>query len=364
MPYGKGYKRRTPVRRRRRVRNTPRKRPASKLLMIPRPIRNRLGNQVGMNLVTDFQIFIDPRLSAATPPTDGLQKSLTIQFCVNSVYPFLQATDQNFLISDPNQIINFDRSAIAYNRDTPNPSLASIASGVYNEGEYALGRKYEKAIITSAKVTCWATNVSFSSTAVNQQPGLLTLASHNAKVNPFGTSTNNADLNLVANRVTRRIEPGLLGGTINTKSRQVMLSKSVNIARANALTDIMDNREDFAFSLGGPTDTGTTAEIPNELNYISLNYTPSLKATMTGSANQAPPIVARVRLQQRIIFFEKRSHSNTAGVNWNDPKPYPLPAPSSGSSYKPTILGATMAGAYAYSRYRRMGRNYHRAIMG
>lgn len=340
----------------RKARNTPRRKPASKLMMIPRPIRNRMGNQVGMNLVTDFQIFIDPRLSAATPPTDGTQKSLTIQFAVNTLYPFLQSTTQNFLISDPNQIINFDRPAIAYNRDTPNPSTASVAGGVYNEGEYAIGRKYEQAIITSAKMSVWATNVSFSGTAVNQQPGLLTLASHNAKVNPFGTATNNQDLHLVANRVTKRIEPGLLGGTINTKTRQVTLSKSVNIATANALTDIMDNREDFAFSLGQTGDTGTTAEIPAEINYISLNYTPSLKASMTGSANQAPPIVARCRLQQRIIFYEKRSHSTEAGVNWNDPKPYPLPAPSRGASWGGHAIGAAVAGYGLYRRYQHRGR--------
>lgn len=347
MPKGKPYKRRQ------------RKgyKPVSKLKTIAKSYNNRLGKVAGMNLISDFQVFLDPKLTAAP---GSLQKAVTIQFAVNTLYPFLQASDQSFIIKDTAAVVNFDVPAQGYDRDAPNPTTASLAEGIY-ETEFSPGRKYEEAMITGASLEVYATPVALADGAGTpssaQQAGLLTVCSHNGKTNPFNVESDNRVLKLIANRKTRRIEPLIIQGVANSKSKQTVMKMNVSIAKMNGVTDLNDNRDRFGFSLGEAGNTGVTAVLPAEINYVSINYMPALQANLTGIDIQAVPLVLRIRLKQRCNFYEPRSHSTIPGINWNVAKPFTLPNPQTRFSHATIALMAA-----AYARSRRYGGN-GRAIM-
>lgn len=294
-------------------------------IRIPRPINNRLGRTARMNLVTDFQIYVDPKLSASD--ITGVQNSLSMRFCVNSLYPFVtSATHGGPFVKNSNSVLNLENPVTAYNLDSPNPGSATIAQGVYNSGDYSVGRKYERAYISGAKLTVFQSGVSLQNQTTNQQAGLITLFCHNNDTNPFSVTTANKELKLLTPRKTRRVEPNLTtvaSARAQNLTPNTKLSMGVSVAKLNNITDINDDIESYGFSLGNVTDTGATptAGVPSKKSYISLCYTPALASAMTGQETQAPPCVFRIRLEQHIVFVSQKSHSQTAGVNWNLPQP-------------------------------------------
>lgn len=336
MPKGKPYKKRA-----RNYKKKYGKRPTGALLKIQRPLTNRQPRSVYMNLIKDYQVYVDPKNDL-----NSNQNGIVITFAVNSLYPFLTKSSigREAIVKNSQAVVNFEESITPYDIDIPNPSGATIMPGMYEQGNYSQGRKYERAYISGAKLTCWTTGVDFPNQNDGQQAGLLTMMAHNTGVSPFGLTSSNRELKLLSPRVTRRVEPIINSNQFvsNTKAKQTQLSLGVSVKRLNHLTDINDDLENYGFSLGGPTDTGTTstATIPKERSYISVNYCPALGAAMTGTATQAPPCVMRFRLQQRIVLVEQRSHQQTAGINWNLPKPQ-----SSGFNYGG--LAAVMGGLYS-----------------
>lgn len=329
MPYKKGYKapRRAP---RRNYRRKPAARSkqlvTQQRLRIPRPINNRLGRTARINLVSDFQIYCDPKLSVSG--AEGVQNNMAIRFCVNSLYPFLESTAHGgAFVKNTNSVLNFEDPAVSYNIDSPNPSAATIARGVYDQGDYAVGRKYEKAYISGAKLSVYHSGVALQNQSTNCQAGLLTLFAHNTDTNPFSTTTANKELKLLTPRKTRRVEPSVTAVQSARKSSltpNTKMNLGVSIAKLNNITDINDDIENFGFSLGAATDTGATptAGIPEKKSYISLAYTPALGSAMTGQETQAPPCVLRIRLEQHMVLVSQKSHSQTGGVNWNIAQPY------------------------------------------
>lgn len=333
--YKKPYR---PYKRKYRKRNNPKKKPVRKLMRIPRSIANRQAGAVSMNLVHDFQVYVDPSNGSG-----NVQKGIVITFCANSLYPFLSGSSQTYLQKTTGAKVNFEDPIEAYNVDAPNPATATIAPGVYNQGEYSQGRKYERAYISGAKLTVWTTTTQFSAQDMNTQAGLLTLMTHNRKVSPFSVDTNNGDLKLLSPRVTRRIEPSTNAQYIpNSKIKQTQMSVGLSVAKLNHIKDIQDDLENYGFDLD-PTGAGTgstsTANVPLEKSYISLNYMPCLQSSMTGVPTQAPPVVMRMRLQQRITLVEQRSHSQTPGVNWNLPKPF-----TAGAGITSAFIAGALAG--------------------
>ena len=310
-------------------------------LKINRPVMNALGNQVGMNLIKDYQFFIDPKKTSDT--TAGLQKSVVIRFNVNSIYPAQSSggDDTHFIQRTPNATCNPAETIVPYYTDAPNPGEADHVQGIYNQGDYSIGRKYEHAYITGAKLTVKAEAVCGASAQQPLQPGIISLITHNSPTNPASIDTDVQDLKFILDRKSRRINGATLTTNVGdstqslagTKSKYVKLSMGVNIAKQNNLRDIADNKNSFAFSLGSATSTGSTptATTPAEKNYISFVYTPAMVPEMLGLNVQQPPIIVRFRLQQRLIAYERRSHSQVAGVNYNLPRPFALPDPSTGS---------------------------------
>jgi hypothetical protein len=361
MPYKKGYKapRRAP-------RRNYRRKPASKSrqlvtqqrLRIPRPINNRLGRTARINLVSDFQIYCDPKLSSSD--SSGVQNNMAIRFCINSLYPFLESTAHGgAFIKNTNSTLNFEEGAVSYNMDSPNPSAATIARAIYDQGDWSVGRKYEKAYISGAKLSVFHSGVTLQNQSTNCQAGLLTLFAHNTDTNPFSVTTANKELKLLTPRVTRRVEPNVTAVQSARKSNltpNTKLSLGVSVAKLNNITDINDDLENFGFSLGNPTDVGATptATIPEKKSYISLAYTPALGSSMTGQEVQAPPCVLRVRLQQHCVLVSQKSHSQTGGVNWNIAQPY-----TTNYGYAKSML----AGGFAAAQAIRAGRHGNLHIM-
>jgi len=292
-----------------------------------------------MNLVKDYQIYIDPKNS-----TNAVQNGIVITMAVNSLFPFIEDSPSGFHPVQKNDQakVNFESPIVPYDLGSVNPSTATIVPGVYEQGNYSQGRKYERAYISGAKVTAWTTGVSFPGQDDSNQAGLITMMAHNTRVSPFSINSSNAELKLLSPRVTRRIEPINNSNqfTSNNKAKQTQLSLGVSVAKLNHITDLNDDLENYGFSLGSATDTGSTptAGVPNERSYVSINYCPAVKASMTGTNVQAAPCILRLRLNQRITFVEQRSHAQTPGVNWN------LPKPKASSNYG--AMAATMAVLY------------------
>lgn len=307
-------------------------------LKIPRPLNRSLGNQIALNLVRDYQFYINPRSEVG-----GLQQACSLRFCVNSVYPHLitSGTLGNWLQKGNNALVNPSDPIVGYSMESPNPGTATIQQGIYNQGDYSMGRRFESAYITNANLSIKAETVVGSSDISEAiQPGLLTLVTHNNIVTPLDASANVDSLKLLSNRVTKRINPLVNQSIAQGKNHYVSLSKSVNIAREHNVKDLADSKEEFEFSLGDVLDTGatSTAGIPNEKSFVTISYMPAMKAEMLGNPNadpatvvniQPPPIILRVRLRQRMVCYNPRSHSQTSGVNFNLPKPQRIPDPVS-----------------------------------
>lgn len=358
MPARKGYRRRAPVKRgQNRFRRTaPRGGKQivnQQRLRIPRPLNNRMGRTARINLVTDFQIYVDPKLSASD--VTGVQNSLSMRFCVNSLYPFItSASHGGPFVKNSNSVLNLENPVTSYNLDSPNPGTATIVRGIYDQGDYSVGRKYEQAYISGAKISVFQSGVSLQNQTTNQQAGLITLFASNTDVNPFSVDTKNNDLKLLAPRITRRVEPNLTT-TASARAQNLTpntkLHLGVSVAKLNNITDINDDMENFGFSLGSATDTGPTptAGVPNKKAYVSVCYTPALTSAMTGQETQAPPAVFRVRLEQHCVLVSQKSHSQTAGVNWNLPQPQ-----TTNYGYAKSMLMGGMAAAQAIrnNRYR------------
>lgn len=325
--------------------NTTAKTVVARKLRIPRPINNRLGRTATMNLTRDFLVYVDPKLSA--DDSTGIQKSMSIRLCVNSVYPFLESTAHGSpFLKTPNAVMNFELPPTPYNLDSPNPAGATIMPGLYEQGDYSVARKYEQAYISGAKVTVFQSAVALQHQAAAQQPGLITLFASNTDVNPFGLDTANKELKLLVPRITRRVEPqvtAVASSRAQTNTKNIKVAMGVSIAKLNHVTNINDDLESFGFSLGQATDTGpaNTAGVPLKKSYVDINYIPSLSASMTGNNTQAPSSVFRIRLQQKITFVSQKSHSNVPGVSFN------LPRAKTNYGY----AKAMMAGGYAASQF-------------
>lgn len=305
---------------------------------IPRPLNFRLGNKAHMTLTQDFTIYMDPKINSSGGTNS--QASCGFTLCLNSLYPFQTSTASSSRIVGTDAIIRMSVPGSTsatwpteYNVESPNPTTAFIMKGVYNQGDYSIGRKFSKALITHAKVEVFAEPIVPMSGVIPVQPGLLTCAQHNNLANPIATTTNAVDLKLLAPRQTKRINAVYTlspsdGASAKIASRNntsnVRINSYVNVAKSYNVSDLLDNQDDFGFSLGLPTDTGTTptAGEPTNKCYLTTAITPAMTSTLSGETVQAPSSIIRVRLSQKVQFSEPRTHSQTAGVDWNLPKAY------------------------------------------
>jgi hypothetical protein len=171
------------------------------------------------------------------------------------------------------------------------------------------------------------------------------------------------DLKLVAPRQCKRVNatytlsPSDTGASAVNSSglaRQTTMATNVSIRKMFNVKDLIDNEEDYSFSTGLDSSHGTTpsAGVPEKKAFVSTFITPSLTETITGEKCQAPACLIRVRLKQRVLFTEPRSHSSQSGVDFNLPRPY-----STNYGYAKAMLagGFTAAQAIMAHRARRIG---------
>lgn len=328
--YARKAKKKRVVRRRRAQHNS--------VQRIPRPLNFRLGNKAHMTLTQDFTLYMDPKInSTATTP---VQQTCGFTLCLNSLYPFQTSTASSSRILGTDAILRMSVPGAPsatwpteYSVESPNPTTAFVMKGVYDQGDYSVGRKFSKAMITHAKVEVLAEPIVPMSGVIPVQPGLLTCAQHNNLANPIAITTSAVDLKLLAPRQTKRLNAVYTlspsdGASAKIASRNntqnLRINSYVNVAKSYNVKDLLDNQDDFGFSLGLPTDTGSTptAGEPNNKCYLTTALTPSMSSTLSGETVQAPSSIIRLRLTQKVQFSEPRTHSQTAGVDWNLPKVY------------------------------------------
>lgn len=353
MPYRKKY-----VRKRKRF-----LRPLKKFTRIPKHANNRIGNQAYMDLEDNFTFYIDPKLSTDATP---LQQAVNISFNVNSLYP---AIDQGaggtykWIEKTANATVNSDQTIVPYHLASVNPNTAYVSKGTTEQGAYAISRKFEHGIITGARMEVFAEPITGSTAVRPSQPGLLSIIPH-GHVSPVDVNTTPEILKVIAPRATRRVnnlialpEAGTPASAVaNQKARQVSLAYNFSIAKMNNIKDIMDNRDDFGFNFNADALTSETqfnnlAYHPVELQNATISYIPALTANMLGGPIATSPILLRVKIKKRLVFYKPIQHSMIPGVNFNLPKPHPLKSIHAGLG----MLGANMGAAAfkAYSQYRR-----------
>lgn len=307
-----------------------------------------------MDLSQDFTFYMDPKIATTTPTA---QASCGFVMCVNSLYPFQESALTTSRVNASGQTLNCQVPGypaatwpVEYNLDSPNPSAAWSMKGVYNQGDYSIGRKFQRAMITGARVETFVEPVVPATGIVPVQPGILTQCTHNTPTLPINIGTTAVDLKLVAPRKCRRVNatytlsPADSGASaINSSglARQTKLNTNISVKKMYNVADLLDNEEEFGFSTGLDSSTGTTVSAGNPENrcYVSTFITPSLTESITGDKVQAPACLIRIRLKQRILFTKPRSHSQVSGVDWNLPRPRPaLMGAIHGASAAATLL--------------------------
>jgi hypothetical protein len=309
-----------------------------------------------MDLVDEFKFYIDPKLSTDATP---LQQAVNISFNVNSLYP---AIDQGaggtykWIEKTANATCNSEQTITPYHLASVNPNTAYVSKGTVEQGAYAISRKFEHGIVTGARMEVFAEPVTGSTSIRPSQPGLLSIIPH-GHVSPVDLNTTADLLKVIAPRVTRRVnnlialpESGTPASAVaNMKARQVSLAYNFSIAKMNNIKDIMDNRDDFGFNFNADALTSETqynnlAYHPVELQNATVSYIPALSSSMLGGAVATAPILLRVRIKKRLVFYKPIQHSMIPGVSFNLPKPKPLRSVS-------TYLGAAGVLAHSYMAY-------------
>jgi len=328
-----------------------------------------------MDIVTDMQFYVDPALmSDGQTPPDVEQATAALRLCVNSPFPFINdsvgAGGSSFFVGQGsgvntpiwNMQVPKDPTATRpneYNLATPTSALTAFCvQGLTDQGDYSIARKFERAYVSGARVEVFAEPVLPAAGVKPVQPGILSVIPHIKITSPINVSTLQTDLNLIAPRQSRRINPPYqlaAGDSGNASlasgglSRQVKMNQNVSVAKLHGVTDLRDNLDDFAFTLGTTTDTGTQTNfgVPLEKTFVTIGVTPSLNEVITGTKSQATAFLLKVRLKQRYQFVEPRSHSTKAGVDWN------IAQPKSNYGYAQSMLMGGLAAAQGIRRHQR-----------
>ena len=308
MPYRRNYRRKRPIRRRRRLLK-PISNNRKKMARLIRPLTLRPKSAV-QKVVYHNTFICRPGLNGTS------QQNFSFQILLNS--PWLFSATWNAGSTGTNQSITPNEAIVTLDNSHAPTATSTIMPGVRVGGGTPFD-KYQQGYVTGCKVTLVATPIDNTAGTPIQLGYFYTAkSSSGGLLNATHDITHINKLPFCQMKKLQGIQ--MASSWVQGNSSRITVTHSPR--KYNNVKDLKDNHQ-MSFS----TQTGSDGAIPSELDFLTLGIVPALNSYVPANAsgsNEAPVtnFQLQMRVEQSILWCEPIDVTSDTTANLA----YPVPA--------------------------------------